>query len=105
MILMIFFKTICSYLERWLYRGECCDPHGEFLIEKATEKLERRDRLYWIEGFALTHISGVADEDNALFGLLDDVYLCGKTVHLLQLCRAQVKMNLMSIIKPDSFIR
>ena len=84
-----------------MYHGECCDPHGEFLIEKVAEKLERRDRLYWIEGFALTQISGVVDEDNALFGLLDDVYLCGKTVHLLQLCRARVTMNLLSI---DSFL-
>ena len=90
MSLTLVIELNCSYLEGWLYRGVCCDPHGEFLIESSAEYLSHRDRLYWMKGFALTHITGVDDEDNALFGLLDDIYLCGKTVHLLQLCQAKV---------------
>jgi hypothetical protein len=80
------------YLQRWLYRGECCDPHGEFPVNVADAHLSRRDRTYWTQGFALRDIfsgdtSGNANpDDDGLFGLLADIYVCGKSVHLLQLC-------------------
>lgn len=85
-------------MKRWLYRGQCCDPHHEFLIRPDSEQLNQRDRLYWTHGFSLDPISrddpgpfvGSSVEDDAVLGLMADVYLCGKTVHLLQLCRAKV---------------
>lgn len=85
-------------MERWLYRGQCCDPQKEFLIRADFEQLNQRDRFYWTQGFSLEPINrddsgpivGSNIEDDALLGLMADVYLCGKTVHLLQLCQAKV---------------
>uniref|UniRef100_A0A0N8BFW3 Gamma-tubulin complex component n=1 Tax=Daphnia magna TaxID=35525 RepID=A0A0N8BFW3_9CRUS len=85
------------YLEQWIYRGICCDPQDEFFIRIDQEQLAKRDRHCWINGFTFQPINRAeagpfvnsTAEDDAITGLLNDVYLCGKTVHLLQLCQAK----------------
>ncbi|KAI9557631.1 hypothetical protein GHT06_017459 [Daphnia sinensis] len=85
------------YLEQWIYRGVCCDPQDEFFIRMDQEQLAKRDRHCWINGFTFQPINRAetgpfvnsAVEDDAITGILNDVYLCGKTVHLLQLCQAK----------------
>lgn len=90
------------YLEHWLYRGNYCDPQNEFFIKADDEQLAKRDRNYWTNGFAFQPINRTdpspfinsTTEEDAIMGLLNDVYLCGKTVHLLQLCQAKVSYNI-----------
>ncbi|XP_057366609.1 gamma-tubulin complex component 6-like [Daphnia carinata] len=85
------------YLEQWIYRGICCDPQEEFFIRIDQEQLAKRDRHCWINGFTFQPINRAeggpfvnsAAEDDAITGILNDVYLCGKTLHLLQLCQAK----------------
>jgi len=98
---LIIYRFFFRYLESWIYKGQCCDSHQEFLIRVNGEQLVRRDRHYWTDGFALDPISRLSDdclpfvnsclEDDAILGLVSDIYLCGKTVHLLQLCQTKVK--------------
>ncbi len=100
---VVFFSSFNSsrYVEHWIYRGRCSDPHNEFFIRPDNVQLEKRDRKYWINGFAFQPINrpgagpfiNSTAEDDAITGLLNDVYLCGKTVHLLQLCQAKVSIR------------
>ena len=90
-----------------MYRGRCCDPQNEFFIRADNDQLSKRDRKYWIGGFAFQSISRTESgpfvnstaEEDAITGLLNDVYLCGKTVHLLQLCQAKVNSPLTEFYK------
>ena len=100
-------------MDIWLYRGHCNDPHNEFFIRPNNDQLQKRDRNYWINGFAFQPINrpGAGPfinsnaEDDAITGLLNDVYLCGKTVHLLQLCQAKVTICLFTVSKMTCYFK
>ena len=95
-----------------MYFGECCDPYGEFPIEVADGHLSRRDRGYWTHGFHLRDLrlssedsSESLQQDEGLLGLLADVYVCGKSVHLLHLCTtAKVRFWCINLFNGLGFI-
>lgn len=80
--------------------------------------LDRRDRQFWTGAFSLIRIgcaggavtaTGSEDgdgdgncdrvlgteeqEEEALYSLFQDVFICGKSVHLLRLCRGDKKVD------------
>lgn len=94
---LFLFLFFLRFLGNWIYRGQCCDPFQEFLISINSEFLEKRDRSYWTDGFALDEIHreqgpfvNSSIDDDAIHGLYTDIYICGKTVNLLKLCHGKV---------------
>ena len=77
----------CSYLEEWIYHGVCSDPGLEFMIEVNGAALLRRDRTYWTSGYTLRPQASVP----AMFlDVLEEAFVCGKTINLLRLCSRKV---------------
>lgn len=87
LLLISIFKSSCipffSYLEEWIYHGVCSDPGEEFMIEVNGAALLRRDRTYWTSGYTLRPQSSVPA---MLQDVLEEAFVCGKTLNLLRLC-------------------
>ncbi|XP_050715937.1 gamma-tubulin complex component 6-like isoform X10 [Eriocheir sinensis] len=90
LLLISIFKSSCMpffrYLEEWIYQGVCSDPGAEFMIEVSGAALLRRDRMYWTSGYTLRPHTSVP----SLFrDVLEEAFVCGKTINLLRVCSAK----------------
>ncbi|KAG0728094.1 Gamma-tubulin complex component 6 [Chionoecetes opilio] len=90
LLLVSIFKRSCipffNYLEDWIYHGVCSDPGREFMIEVNSVALMRRDRTYWTHGYTLRPQASVP----AMFrDVLEEAFVCGKTLNLLRLCSSK----------------
>lgn len=87
LLLISIFKSSCipffRYLEEWIYYGVCSDPGLEFMIEVDGAALLRRDRTYWTSGYTLRSQASVPI---MLRDVLEEAFVCGKTINLLRLC-------------------
>ncbi|XP_063218512.1 gamma-tubulin complex component 6 [Bacillus rossius redtenbacheri] len=75
-------RAYFSFLEKWIFEGECSDVYGEFFIQAVPEWQSGGGRSYWSRGFSLDE----AEVPCFLRGLHDSVLQCAKTVALLKLC-------------------
>ncbi|XP_063885450.1 gamma-tubulin complex component 6-like isoform X3 [Scylla paramamosain] len=87
LLLISIFRSSCipffRYLEEWIYHGVCSDPGLEFMIEVNGAALLRRDRTYWTSGYTLRPQASVP---TMLRDVLEEAFVCGKTINLLRLC-------------------
>ncbi|XP_064606051.1 gamma-tubulin complex component 6-like [Liolophura sinensis] len=91
-LMLFFLKTaltpFCQFIQDWIYHGVCRDYHGEFLF-RMTDNIHSRDKHFWRNAFVLK--DGNEDENVPLFlaGVVNDIFICGKSLCLMKLCNPQ----------------
>ncbi|XP_036904926.1 gamma-tubulin complex component 6 isoform X2 [Sturnira hondurensis] len=92
-VLLSLLKTSCQpytrFIHDWVYSGVFRDVCGEFMIQVNHEYLGCRDKSYWTHGYVLVSKEGEDCAPAFLKHIAHDVYVCGKTINLLKLCRPQ----------------
>lgn len=80
---------LCNrFIQQWIFEGVCEDPYEEFFIHYSEHYTLNRNRKFWNKSFKMIN-SAVP---GFLNGIQNQIFQCGKAVHLLKLCKPEVNL-------------
>ncbi|XP_059096465.1 gamma-tubulin complex component 6-like isoform X2 [Tigriopus californicus] len=77
------------FLERWIFQGMCQDEFNEFGIGSNAAFLMSRNRMFWTNAHTVADLpldASICGGGNFINEIQHQVYVCGKSMHLLKLC-------------------
>ncbi|CAH1784421.1 unnamed protein product [Owenia fusiformis] len=79
-------RPYIMFLQDWVFHGICRDLYSEFMITLQDQYIGYRDRHYWTHVFIQSKQESGDVVPIFLQQMSDDIFVCGKSINLLQLC-------------------